>query len=43
MSNITRKLMMIKDYKTQDYIGFSRIIDIHDDSDIDTEQPEKEI
>jgi PAS domain S-box-containing protein len=43
MSTITRKLMMIKDYKTQDYIGFSRIIDIHDDSDIDTEQPEKEI
>ncbi|HVO66728.1 MAG TPA: PAS domain S-box protein [Syntrophales bacterium] len=33
MSTITRKLMMIKDYKTQDYIGFSRIIDIHDDSE----------
>jgi PAS domain S-box-containing protein len=43
MSTITRKLMMIKDYKTQDYIGFSRIIDIHNDSDINTEQPEKKI
>ncbi len=43
MSTITRKLMMIKDYKTQDYIGFSRIIDIHNDSDVNTEQPEKKI
>jgi PAS domain S-box-containing protein len=43
MSTITRKLMMIKDYKTQDYMGFSRIIDIHNDSDVNTEQPEKKI
>lgn len=43
MSTITRKLMMIKDYKTQDYIGFSRIIDIHNDSEIGTEQPEKKV
>jgi len=43
MSTITRKLMMIKDYKTQDYIGFSRIIDIHDDSDIDSEESEKKL
>ncbi|HYA14178.1 MAG TPA: PAS domain S-box protein [Syntrophales bacterium] len=43
MSTITRKLMMIKDYKTQDYIGFSRIIDIHDDSDIDSEGSEKKL
>ncbi len=43
MSTITRKLMMIKDYKTQDYIGFGRIIDIHDDSDQNTEQPEKKV
>jgi len=43
MSAITRKLMMIRDYKTQDYIGFSRIIDIHNDSEIGTEQPEKKV
>ena len=40
MSAITRKLMMIEKYKTQDYIGFSRIIDLHSDSDADSEQPE---
>lgn len=37
MSSITRKLMMLKDdYETQDYLGFSRIIDIHKDSEKDT-------
>ena len=41
MSAITRKLMMIKDYKTHDHIGFSRIIDIHNGSGIGTERTEK--
>ncbi len=43
MSAITKKLMMIRDYKTQDYIGFSRIIDIHNNSEVGTEQPEKKV
>jgi PAS domain S-box-containing protein len=37
MATITRKLMKIKDYETQDYAGFSRIIDINKSSDTDTE------
>ena len=37
MATITRKLMKIKDYETQDYAGLSRIIDINKSSDKDTE------
>lgn len=37
MGTITRKLMTIKDYETQDYAGFSRIIDINKSSGTDTE------
>jgi PAS domain S-box-containing protein len=37
MATITRKLMKIKDYETQDYAGFSRIIDINKSSGKDTE------
>jgi hypothetical protein len=37
MADITRKLMKIKDYETQDYAGLSRIIDINKSSDKDTE------
>jgi len=37
MAAITRKLMNIKDYETQDYAGFSRIIDINKSSRKDTE------
>ncbi|HUH67105.1 MAG TPA: PAS domain S-box protein [Syntrophales bacterium] len=33
MATITRKLMTIKDYKTQDYAGISRIVDINNSSD----------
>lgn len=29
MANITKKLMAIKNYETQDYAGFSRIVDIN--------------
>jgi hypothetical protein len=29
MGNITQKLMKIKDFDTQDYAGFSRIININ--------------
>ena len=32
MGTITKKLMTIKEYKTQDYAGFSRIIDINKSS-----------
>jgi PAS domain S-box-containing protein len=37
MGTITRKLMTIKDYETQDYAGFSRIIDIDKSAGKDTE------
>ena len=37
MGIITRKLMKIKDYKTQDYAGLSRIIDINKSSAEDIE------
>jgi len=35
MGSITNKLMMIKDYETQDYAGFSRIVDINKSVDQD--------
>jgi PAS domain S-box-containing protein len=37
MGSITRKLMKIKEYKTQDYAGVSRIIDINKSSGKDAE------
>ena len=37
MGTITRKLMTIKDYETQDYAGISRIVDINKSSRKDTE------
>ncbi|HYA13513.1 MAG TPA: PAS domain S-box protein [Syntrophales bacterium] len=37
MSIITKKLMKIKDYETQDYAGMGRIIDINKSSDVDTD------
>jgi PAS domain-containing protein len=37
MGTITRKLMTIEDYETQDYAGFSRIIDIDKSAGKDTE------
>jgi PAS domain S-box-containing protein len=43
MSAITRKLMMIENYETQDYSGFSRIIDLHTDIDSDSEQSENNV
>ncbi|MEN6320256.1 MAG: PAS domain S-box protein [Syntrophaceae bacterium] len=41
MAAITRKLMMIGEYKTQDYIGFSKIIDLHG-PESDSEQSEEQ-
>lgn len=37
MGAITKKLMKINDYKTQDYAGFGRIVDIHKSSAKDSE------
>jgi PAS domain S-box-containing protein len=37
MGDITKKLMTIDDYKTQDYAGFGRIVDIHKSSAVDSE------
>ena len=37
MGNITKKLMTIEDFDTQDYAGFSRIINIHKRPGNDTE------
>jgi len=37
MSNITKKLMEIRDYETQDYAGFSRIININEQAAKDNE------
>ena len=36
MAEITRKLMLLRDYETQDYLGFSQIINIHKDSGEDS-------
>jgi signal transduction histidine kinase len=41
MGSITRRLMMIKEYKTQDYVGFGRIIDLQS-SEFDFDQSEKQ-
>jgi len=37
MSDITKKLMKIKNFETQDYAGFSRIININKISGNDNE------
>jgi len=39
MGAITRRLMMIREYKTQDYVGFGKIIDLQN-SEFDFEQSE---
>lgn len=36
MGVITTKLMMLKEYETEDYLGFGRIINIHKDSDTES-------
>lgn len=41
MGSITRKLMMIREYKTQDYVGFGKIIDLQN-TEFDFEQSEKQ-
>lgn len=35
MAEITKKLMLLREYETQDYVGFSRIINIHKDASED--------